>query len=52
MELTAKDLACSNTRSFDPEHFKGFNLCRVHCDFKKCCEKYKKGKRCKKCPKR
>lgn len=21
-------------------------------DFKKCCKKYKKGKRCKKCPKR
>ncbi len=22
-----------------------------NCDFKKCCKKYKKGKRCKKCPK-
>jgi len=26
-----------------------YNCCG--CDFKKCCKKYKKGKRCKKCPK-
>jgi hypothetical protein len=27
------------------------NLDLGECIFKKCCEKYKKGKRCKKCPK-
>ena len=38
----------------DPQHFKGLNPYRegCGCDFKKCCKKYKRGKRCKKCPKR
>ncbi len=38
----------------DPQHFKGLNpYCDgCGCDFKKCCKKYKRGKRCKKCPKR
>jgi len=33
---------------------KGLNpySCCSGCDFKKCCKKYKEGKRCKKCPKR
>lgn len=35
----------------DPENHKGFNPYAC-CDFKKCCKKYKKGKRCKKCPDR
>jgi len=34
----------------DPENNKGFNPYISCCDFKKCCKKYKKGKRCKKCP--
>ncbi len=29
-----------------------FLLCARMCEFKKCCKKYKHGKRCKKCPKR
>lgn len=50
MELTEKEVARNKTLPLDPENFKGFNPYRVCCDFKKCCEKYKKGKRCKKCP--
>jgi hypothetical protein len=34
----------------DPENNKGLNPYLFCCDFKKCCKKYKKGKRCKKCP--
>jgi hypothetical protein len=42
------------SRPVDPEVFKGFNPYRegCGCDFKKCCKKYKRGKQCKKCPKR
>lgn len=29
-----------------------FLLCARLCEFKKCCKKYKEGKRCKKCPKK
>jgi hypothetical protein len=29
-----------------------FLLCARMCEFKKCCKKYKEGKRCKKCPKK
>ncbi|SFC70681.1 hypothetical protein SAMN05421747_12048 [Parapedobacter composti] len=38
----------------DPQHYKGLNPYSEGgcCDFKKCCKKYKRGKRCKKCPKR
>jgi len=38
----------------DPQHYKGLNPYREEsgCAFKKCCKKYKRGKRCKKCPKR
>lgn len=38
----------------DPTGHKGLNPYTqgCGCDFKKCCKKYKKGKRCKKCPKR
>lgn len=41
-------------RTMDPQNHKGLNPCRegCGCEFKKCCKKYKKGKRCKKCPKR
>jgi len=33
------------------EPIKGIQSCLVCCEFKKCCKKYKKGKRCKNCPK-
>ncbi len=36
----------------DPENHKGLNPYTGCCEFKKCCKKYKKGKRCKKCPNR
>jgi hypothetical protein len=37
----------------DPANNKGLNPYQGQgCDFKKCCKKYKKGDRCKKCPKR
>ena len=37
----------------DPENNKGLNpYLGQGCDFKKCCKKYKKGKRCRKCPDR
>lgn len=44
----------SSNSPFDPATFKGVNpymefTCQV---FKKCCKKYKKGKRCSKCPDR
>jgi len=29
-----------------------FLLCARFCEFKKCCKKYKRGDRCKKCPKK
>lgn len=34
----------------DPELFKGIGRCLSCCVGKKCCKKYKKGKRCKDCP--
>ena len=36
----------------DPEIAKGISSFLSWCDNKKCCKKYKKGKRCKKCPDR
>lgn len=36
----------------DPEAIKGIAMMLSCCDYKKCCKKYKKGKRCKKCPDR
>ncbi len=38
----------------DPANFKGLNpYAEFSCQaFKKCCKKYKKGKRCSKCPNR
>lgn len=30
---------------------KGAGVCYTGCIYKKCCKKYKKGKRCKDCPK-
>lgn len=30
--------------------FKGMEQSMIECSFKKCCKKYKKGKRCKNCP--
>lgn len=39
------------TTPTDLEQFKGINPYASFCgDFKKCCKKYKKGKRCKNCP--
>jgi hypothetical protein len=29
-----------------------FLRCAQFCEFKKCCKKYKRGTRCKKCPKK
>ncbi|WP_162903195.1 hypothetical protein [Taibaiella koreensis] len=29
-----------------------FLMCARLCEFKKCCKKYKEGRRCKKCPKK
>jgi hypothetical protein len=34
----------------DSEFLKGYASFLSFCDRKKCCKKYKKGKRCKKCP--
>lgn len=34
----------------DPEFFKGIGKCIACSVSKKCCKKYKKGKRCKDCP--
>jgi len=34
----------------DPEFIKGIGALFACCDNKKCCKKYKRGKRCKKCP--
>jgi hypothetical protein len=43
-----------STASTFPQGSKGFNPSDMveGCVFKTCCKKYKKGKRCKKCPKR
>lgn len=35
-----------------PEITERFLQCVRFCEFKKCCKKYKRGKRCKKCPKK
>ena len=32
--------------------FKAYLFACSDCEMKKCCKKYKEGKRCKKCPKR
>lgn len=45
----------AETKTFnplDPENAKGLNPYFLESCFKKCCKKYKKGKRCKSCPKR
>ncbi len=34
----------------DPALFKGIGACLLCCIHKKCCKKYKKGKRCSDCP--
>ncbi len=41
-------------RLLEPAPDKGEDKCRLpdDCIFKKCCEKYKRKKRCKKCPDR
>lgn len=36
----------------DPEVIKGIMANFFCCEGKKCCKKYKRGKRCKKCPNR
>lgn len=50
--LANLDFECFSKKPTDPEYFKGISPCSLHsgCEFKKCCKKYKKGKRCKKCP--
>lgn len=52
MELFVKEASCGGAIPTDPGQFKGLNPYRACCEFKKCCKKYKKGDRCKKCPKR
>lgn len=49
-----EESACPLFCPTDPQNHKGLNPYRdgCGCDFKKCCKKYKRGKRCKKCPKR
>ncbi|SEK56660.1 hypothetical protein SAMN05421740_10298 [Parapedobacter koreensis] len=42
---------CPLSCATDPQTFKGMNPYLAGCEFKKCCKKYKRGKRCKKCPK-
>lgn len=34
------------------DHCGGAFKCALLCEAKKCCKKYKRGKRCKSCPKR
>lgn len=51
MELLVKEGSRCGEMPANPECFKGMNPYRACCDFKKCCKKYKKGKRCEKCPK-
>ena len=47
-----KENSSSTVIPTDPEFQKGVGfICSCMADYKKCCEKYKKGKRCKKCPK-
>jgi hypothetical protein len=51
----AEEALANQQIAFDLHEWKkGLNPCSLHCgaDFKKCCKKYKKGKRCKKCPDR
>jgi len=54
--MSAHDEAVSNNQEGLnlAEWLKGLNPSAWSCgaDFKKCCKKYKKGKRCKKCPDR
>lgn len=53
-EFLCADRPSCPLRPIDPQSFKGFNPYQEGsgCDFKKCCKKYKRGKQCKKCPKR
>ncbi len=50
----ADSMACPSQHATDPQFFKGLNPYGegFGCCFKKCCKKYKRGKQCKKCPKR
>ncbi|MGI4805871.1 MAG: hypothetical protein ACRYFL_13975 [Janthinobacterium lividum] len=43
-------LSEENAASLKLFQSKLYNIDLGECIFKKCCEKYKKGKRCKKCP--
>ena len=46
-----KENSSSRIIPTDPEFQKGIGfIFSCMADHKKCCEKYKKGKRCKKCP--
>lgn len=48
-EQVSKDAVIAEAEGVDPAHFL---WCVRLCEFKKCCKKYKRGKRCKKCPKK
>ncbi len=41
----------NNATPFEKQRGGDIFFC-LGCEFKKCCKKYKKGTRCKKCPKR
>ncbi len=43
------NLNCLQDNEFDRDLF--IKLLSRECAFKKCCKSYKKGKRCRKCPK-
>jgi hypothetical protein len=49
IETGSKEMPVAETESREQHHFL---LCARLCEFKKCCKKYKEGKRCKKCPKK
>ncbi len=49
MEIEKKKAPVVEAEMMTERHFL---LCARFCEFKKCCKKYKEGKRCKKCPKK
>ncbi len=49
IEAGSKEMPVVAIENREQQHFL---LCARFCEFKKCCKKYKEGKRCKKCPKK
>ncbi len=48
-EQEKKEVLAGGAEGMEQHHFL---MCARLCEFKKCCKKYKEGKRCKKCPKK